>query len=134
MSLYGVLRTGVSGMSAQSTKLGTIADNVANSGTVGYKRATAEFSSFVLDAGSVNYDSGAVTPKIGNAVSQQGPLSYTTSPTDLAIQGNGFLIVKDARDVAYLTRAGAFTVDASSGNLVNTGGYTLLGYPVGADG
>ena len=49
---------------------------------------------------------GAVTPKIGHAVSQQGPLSYTTSPTDLAIQGNGFLIVKDARDVAYLTRAG----------------------------
>jgi len=134
MSLYGVLRTGVSGMSAQSNKLGTIADNVANSGTVGYKRASTDFSSFVIDAGGTNYDSGSVSTKVAHMVDQQGPLSYTSSDTDLAIQGDGFLVVKDAQDVAYLTRAGSFTVDASSGNLVNTAGYTLLGYPVAADG
>ena len=94
MSLYGILRTGVSGMNAQSNKLGTIADNVANSGTVGYKRATAEFSTFVLDAGSTNYNSGAVTTNIAHAIGQQGPLSYTSSPTDLAIEGDGFLVVR----------------------------------------
>jgi flagellar hook protein FlgE len=48
MSLYGVLRTGVSGMSVQASKLGTVADNIANANTTGYKRASAEFSTLVV--------------------------------------------------------------------------------------
>ena len=135
MGLYSILSTGVSGMGAQSNKLSTIADNVANSSTVGYKRATTDFSSLVIDAGSTTtYTSGDVGTTIKHAVSQQGTLSYTSSPTDLAIQGNGFLLVSDTNNVQYLTRAGSFTVDARSGDLVNTGGYTLLGYPVNANG
>jgi flagellar hook protein FlgE len=134
MSLYGVMRTGVSGMNAQSNKLGTIADNVSNAGTVGYKRATADFSSFVLDAGNTNYDSGAVVTTIHHAVGQQGPLSYTSSPTDLAIQGSGFMIVQDPKGVPFITRAGAFRIDASTANLVNTSGFTLVGYPVANGG
>jgi len=134
MSLYSILSTGVSGMGAQSNKLGTIADNVANSGTVGYKRASTDFSSFVLDAGATNYTSGDVVSNVKYAVDQQGTLTYTSSPTDLAIQGNGFLVVSDSNNVPYLTRAGAFNVDARSGDLVNTGGYTLLGYPISTSG
>ena len=38
MSLYGVMRTGVSGMAAQSSKLATVADNIANANPKGYKR------------------------------------------------------------------------------------------------
>ena len=60
MSLYGVMRTGVSGMSAQSNKLSTVSDNIANVNTTGYKRASTEFSSLILKSGSGNYDSGAV--------------------------------------------------------------------------
>ena len=45
MSLYGVMRTGGSGMNAQSNKLATVADNIANVNTTGYKRASTEFSS-----------------------------------------------------------------------------------------
>lgn len=130
MSLYGVLRTGVSGMNAQANKLGTIADNIANTGTTGYKRASTEFSSLLIDGGKGNYQSGAVETKVRYAISQQGTLSYTTSATDLAIQGDGFMIVSDKAGVPYLTRAGSFVVDASSGNLVNTAGYTLMGYDV----
>ena len=48
MSLYGVLRSGVSGMNAQSNKLGTVAENIQNSSTTGYKRASTEFSSLIL--------------------------------------------------------------------------------------
>ena len=48
MSLYGVLRSGVSGMNAQSNKLGTVAENIQNSSTNGYKRASTEFSSLIL--------------------------------------------------------------------------------------
>lgn len=43
MSLYGVMRTGGSGMNAQSNKLATVADNIANVNTTGYKRASTEF-------------------------------------------------------------------------------------------
>jgi flagellar hook protein FlgE len=130
MSLYGVLRTGVSGMNAQANKLGTIADNIANTSTTGYKRASTEFSSLLLENNQKNYQSGAVQTKVRYAISEQGSLTYTTSATDLAIQGNGFMVVADKAGVPFLTRAGSFTVDASTGNLVNTAGYTLMGYDV----
>jgi len=130
MSLYGVLRTGVSGMNAQSTKLGTIADNIANTGTIGYKSASTQFSTLVLESGKNNYNSGAVSAEVRRAISAQGSLSYTTSATDLAIQGSGFLIVADPNGTPFLSRAGSFVIDGASGNLVNTGGYTLLGYPL----
>ena len=51
MSLFGVMRTGVSGMSAQSNKLSTVSDNIANVNTTGYKRASTEFSSLILKSG-----------------------------------------------------------------------------------
>ncbi len=130
MSLYSALRTGVSGMNAQSTKLSAIADNIANTGTTGYKAATTLFSALVLDSNAGSYNSGAVAADVRHSVSTQGSLAYTTSSTDLAIQGNGFLVVANANGEPYLTRAGSFTTDASTGNLVNSGGYTLLGYPL----
>ena len=128
MSLYGVLRTGVSGMNAQSTKLGTIADNIANTGTTGYKAASTQFSALLLDSSENAYNSGAVSTQIRHAISAQGSLTYTTSPTDMAIQGDGFLIVSDPNGQPFLTRAGSFTTDARTGNLVNTGGFTLMAY------
>ncbi|HZP19790.1 MAG TPA: flagellar hook protein FlgE [Bauldia sp.] len=128
MSLYGVLRTGVSGMNAQSTKLGTIADNIANTGTIGYKAGSTQFSALLLDSSDNAYNPGAVSTQVRHAISKQGSLTYTTSTTDVAIQGNGFLIVSDSSGSPYLTRAGSFITDASTGNLINTGGYTLMGY------
>ena len=72
MSLYGVMRTGVSGMSAQSNKLSTVSDNIANVNTTGYKRASTEFSSLILKSGSGNYDSGAVETTVRYAISDAG--------------------------------------------------------------
>jgi flagellar hook protein FlgE len=128
MSLYGVLRTGVSGMNAQSTKLGTIADNIANTGTVGYKAASTQFSALLLDSTGNDYNSGAVSTSIRRSIGSQGPVTYTTSGSDLYIQGNGFFVVQSADGTPYLTRAGSFETDASTGNYVNSAGYTLLGY------
>ena len=61
MSLYGMMRTGVSGMAAQSTRLATVADNIANSGTNGYKRASVEFSSLIIPSSGSNYTSGGIS-------------------------------------------------------------------------
>ncbi|MEM9223085.1 MAG: flagellar hook protein FlgE [Pseudomonadota bacterium] len=129
MSLYNVLRTGVSGMEAQSFKLATVAENIANATTVGYKRASTEFSSLILESSEGSYSSGAVTPNVRYHVSNQGALSYTLSRTDVAVQGDGFFIVRDSRDGDFLTRAGSFVLDGQSGNLVNAAGFALLGYP-----
>ncbi|AXK81729.1 flagellar hook protein FlgE [Pseudolabrys taiwanensis] len=127
MGLYGVMRTGVSGMSAQSNKLSTVADNIANVNTTGYKRASTEFSSLILRSGSGSYNSGGVDTQVRYAITDAGPLQYTTSATDLAVQGNGFFIVSSPQGTPYLTRAGSFVPDGE-GNLVNAAGYYLMGY------
>lgn len=129
MSLYSAMRTGVSGMNAQSNKLGTVSDNIANSNTTGYKRASTEFSSLLLQSGAANYDSGSVETTIRRDINATGSTKYTTSVTDLSVKGNGFFIVSDSSGTPFLTRAGNFVPD-SDGNLVNAAGYYLMGYPV----
>lgn len=130
MSLYGMLRTGVSGMNAQSNKLSAISDNVANSGTNGYKSASTEFANMVTANNTTSYQSGAVATDVRYAISKQGNITGTTSATDLAIDGDGFFLVKnpDGSTAPAMTRNGSFTFDAQSGNLVNNAGYSLLGY------
>ena len=132
MSLYGVLRSGVSGMNAQSNKLGTVAENIQNSSTTGYKRASTEFSSLILPSSEGSYNSGSVTSRVRYTIADQGPIAYTTSASDLAISGNGFFVVTDPGGSPYLTRAGNFVKDGRTGNLVNAYGFTLMGYKLGA--
>lgn len=127
MGLYGMLRTSVSGMGAQANRLGAISDNVANSNTPGYKKATVEFSTLVLQSGGQEYVSGNVQSDTRYGVSQQGSLSYTTSSTDLAIKGDGFFVVQGQNGQTFLTRAGSFQRDGT-GNLVNAAGFKLMGY------
>lgn len=125
MGLNGMMRTGVSGMNAQSTRLATVADNIANSGTNGYKKASVEFSSLVVPSTGNSYVSGAASTQVRYAMSS-GNLQYTTSITDLAIDGTGFLVVQDAAGKPALTRAGSFIPDGN-GNLINAAGYYLMG-------
>ena len=127
MSLYGMMRTGVSGMNAQANRLSTVADNIANSGTTGYKRSGTEFSSLIIPTTSGSYTSGGVTTTVRQAVSQQGDLKYTTSGSDLAINGEGFFVVESAGGTPFLTRAGSFVPDGE-GRLVNAAGFYLMGY------
>ncbi len=129
MSIGNIMRTGISGMLAQGNKLSSVADNVANADTTGYKRAETEFSSMIPQQLTVEYVSGGVTTSVRRHVSEQGTLLNTTSITDLAIAGDGFFIVEDAAGTRYLTRAGSFVPD-KDGYLVNAAGYYLLGYDV----
>jgi flagellar hook protein FlgE len=127
MGLYGMMRTSASGMAAQSNRLGTVADNIANSSTVGYKRGSTEFSSLLLDSGIGEYSSGSVETRIRYGITEQGALRFTTSVTDLAVKGNGFFVVQDQSEQTYLTRAGSFVRDGE-GDLVNAAGFKLMGY------
>lgn len=127
MSLFGMMRTSVSGMAAQAGKLATVADNVANTSTIGYKRSSVEFHTQVLDANTGSYNSGSVNTVSRYEISRQGAISASTSPTDIAISGTGFFVVEDGAGTFFLTRAGSFIVD-SNGSLVNSAGNKLLGY------
>lgn len=129
MSISGMMRTSASGMAAQSSRLGTVSDNIANASTHGYKRAFTEFSTVVLESGSGSYVPGSVDTQVRYGITQQGGFDYTTSSTDLAVSGNGFFLVNDAGGKTFLTRAGSF-VKVANGDLVNAAGFTLQGYPL----
>ena len=132
MSLYGVMRTGVSGMNAQANRLSTVADNVANVNTTGYKGSTCEFSSLILSDWDAAYESGSVLTDVRHNIDEQGGLVGTSSVSDLAISGNGFFMVANPAGTPYLTRAGSFVPDGS-GTLVNAAGFSLLGYKLNPD-
>ncbi|BCG86117.1 flagellar hook protein FlgE [Mesorhizobium sp. 113-3-9] len=127
MSLYGMMRTGVSGMNAQANRLSTTADNIANSDTNGYKRSSTEFSTLIMPSTGGAYNSGGITTTIRQSVSDPGVLQYTTSVSDLAVSGDGFFVVQDPSGTPFLTRAGAFVPDAQ-GRLVNAAGFQLMAY------
>ncbi len=114
-------------MNAQANRLSTVADNVANVNTTGYKSSSCEFSTLLLSDSDIGYECGSVLTNVRHHVSTQGGLTSTSSFTDLAISGNGFFLVADRDGTPFLTRAGSFVPDGD-GELVNAAGFTLLGY------
>src|SRR5215470_17731841 len=136
MSLYGALLTGVSGLDANSRALAITSSNIANVNTVGYKGSIANFSTFLASTGQAdNTSPSSVNVHAAQQLTQQGLLTTTTSPTDLAITGNGFFVVTDNLNTLMpsYTRAGAFHPDAN-GLLKNAAGYYLEGWTLNPDG
>ena len=122
-----MMKTSVSGLAAQASRLSTVGDNIANSDTVGYKKSSVEFSTFVLHQHNGSYASGAVGQHVRQGVTDQGVLQFTASPTDIAVSGQGFFLVQDGAEQPLLTRAGSFVTNAE-GELINAAGFKLLGY------
>jgi flagellar hook protein FlgE len=135
MSLYSALYAGVSGLGAQASAMATVADNITNVNTIGYKGVSAQFQTLVTD-GRVrsNYSAGGVSATPKALISKQGLLQASSSLTDIGIDGSGFFVVRSGTgdDVSF-TRAGSFTPD-SQGYLRNSAGYYLQGWPLDADG
>jgi len=138
MSLYGALFSGVSGLSAQSSAMGAISDNISNVNTIGYKGTQVNFQTLVTSqVSSTEYSPGGVQSKPRAGIDVQGLLQATTSSTDIALSGQGFFIVNSAANpsteggrFAY-TRAGSFTPD-KNGYLTNAAGFYLQGWPLTA--
>jgi flagellar hook protein FlgE len=120
-----ILNTSVSGMLADSNWLSSISQNVANANTTGYKNQETNFST-IVDAVSNTAPGGGVTSSVLSLNTLQGNIVSSATSTNLAIQGSGFFVVSDSSGDLYLTRDGSFVADAS-GNLVNSGGYYLMG-------
>jgi flagellar hook protein FlgE len=143
MSISSSLNAGVSGLSANATRLATISDNIANSGTYGYKRASADFESFVIDnsRNAGTYSAGGVRAVTSRLVEERGPPVATSNPLDLAVSGRGMLPVTPAVSLGassgtpplMMTTTGAFRTDPA-GVLRTESGLVLLGWPANADG
>ncbi|WP_372884239.1 flagellar hook protein FlgE [Shimia sp.] len=137
MSISSALQTGVSGLQANSNAVGGISENIANANTVGYRRG---FSQMVTTTASGGTGTGVLSVRSVERldINSAGGLISTNSVTDMAIGGAGFFAVSlnpnETIETNYmLTRAGSFLPDAD-GNLVNTAGYYLAGYPYDLDG
>ncbi|WP_375195253.1 flagellar hook protein FlgE [Sphingobium sp.] len=137
MSLYSALYAGVSGLGAQASAMATVADNITNVNTVGYKGVSAQFQTLVTDGrASSSYSAGGVSAAPMALISKQGLLQASSSLTDIGIDGAGFFVVRsgtDANAEVAFTRAGSFVPD-SQGYLRNAAGYYLQGWPLDADG
>ncbi|QCN99428.1 flagellar hook protein FlgE (plasmid) [Azospirillum argentinense] len=140
MSLFSAMRSGVSGMSAQSSRMAAISDNISNSATIGYKRAAVDFSTLMTSSGSTsNYSAGGVRSNVHYQVLKDGTIQGTQSATDMAIEGRGFFVVADNAGTTgtspgyALTRAGSFLPD-DQGFLRNSAGQYLQAWKLGPDG
>ncbi|NKB43431.1 MAG: flagellar hook-basal body complex protein [Alphaproteobacteria bacterium] len=135
MSLFGALFSGVSGLQAQSSAMGAIADNVTNVNTIGYKATQVNFKTLVTSQVSLTqYSPGGVQAAPRQSVDLQGLLQATTASTDIALSGQGFFVANEAAepqtgDQFAFTRAGSFRVD-QEGFLQNVGGYYMQGWPL----
>ena len=135
MGLYNAMTTAISGLNAQSSKIGHISDNIANVNTTAYKKVGTTFSSLVtVSTRTVHEPSGVMAAPQYN-VSLAGPTVASAINTNLAINGGGFFKVKNVPNttdtsgqdkVVYYTRKGDFDLD-QDGNLVNSSGFYLTG-------
>jgi flagellar hook protein FlgE len=115
-------------MLADSNWLSTIAQNVANANTTGYKNVETQFSALVDAAPGQTPQVAGVTSSMISYNTMQGQVESTQTVSDLAVQGAGFFIVSDGSGNIFLTRNGSFVPDAQ-GNLVNSAGYYLMAAP-----
>ncbi len=131
----------ISGLEANSTWLDVIGNNISNTNTVAYKASRVEFAdalSQTLSSGqgdNTGSNIGGTDPEqvgLGTRVASittlwtEGTLQSTGLSTDVAINGNGFLLSKNSGQT-YLTRAGNLTFD-SAGNLVDQNGGLIQGW------
>ncbi|MFZ0535890.1 MAG: flagellar hook protein FlgE [Candidatus Sulfotelmatobacter sp.] len=124
----------LSGLTAESTALSAIANNLSNQNTTGYKDTSVLFSDLFYQSlgttGSGDPIQVGAGVQVGSMPSlfTQGSVSATGVPTDVAIQGDGFFAVQNSSGVIDYTRAGDFSTDANN-FLVTSAGQQVLGYP-----
>src|SRR5215471_2632449 len=146
MGLASALSTALTGLTAAESTIDVVGNNLANSSTVGFKASRVEFATQFLQTQSLGSapdplgkgNHGGTNPRqIGLGVQvanirpdfSQGTIQLSSNPSDLAIQGEGFFIVRGGDGEQLYTRNGSFTLN-SQDELVTSTGNKLLGYGV----
>ncbi|MFT5527488.1 MAG: flagellar hook protein FlgE, partial [Pirellulaceae bacterium] len=142
MGLASALATALTGLTAAEATIDVVGNNLANSQTVGFKASDTVFSTQFLQTiglgSGPSATNGGTNPRqvgLGTKVTDitpdftQGTIEISGSPSDLAIQGDGFFMVKDETGSPLFTRNGIFSIN-SQNEVVNTSGQRLLGFGI----
>jgi flagellar hook protein FlgE len=137
MSIFSSLFTGANGLTAHGDAIGIVGDDISNASTVGFKENRAVFEDMIGGAAANGQNLGQGSRMSGpDTLFGQGTITNTGQPLDMAVQGNGFFVVKgDHNGVqgSYYTRDGQFKLD-NTGTLVNQEGLKVQGYTIDATG
>jgi len=128
MSFY----TSLTGLNAATTELAVTSNNIANAGTSGFKKSSADFGD--IFATSPLQKSSSV---VGNGVSlkemrqefSQGNIEFSSNSLDLAITGDGFFALETPDGTKVFTRNGGFMLNEQN-QMVNSAGQALMSLPV----
>lgn len=132
------LRTAATGLSAQQKYVEIIANNISNVNTTGFKKVRPEFQDLLYEtlqpAGSVSQSGtepmnevqiGSGTKLVATTrILSQGDVSQTNNPLDMAINGEGYFMIRKPDNTIAYSRDGSFHLDAQ-GQIVNSQGYLL---------
>ncbi|MDR1962898.1 MAG: flagellar hook-basal body complex protein [Planctomycetaceae bacterium] len=144
LNLASAIHIASMGMKASEKSINVSGDNLANANTIGYKAERADFASFLAynyhygTTPDQGYSAGTNPTQIGMGVEfagvstdfSQGTFKEGMTNSDIAINGNGFLIVQAPNDTRqYYTRNGALKVNGNLDLVTNTGMY-VMGYGI----
>jgi len=142
MGLTTALNTSLNGLTLNETAIEVLGNNIANAGTNGFKASTVQFTTQLARTLSVGAapagTSGGSNPlQIGLGAANsaiyrdftQGAITSSTSPSDLAIEGSGFFVLKGGAEGQSYSRNGNFALNSLS-RLVNSEGYRVQGYGI----
>ncbi|MCF6289651.1 MAG: flagellar hook protein FlgE [Desulfobacterales bacterium] len=138
MGILSSLYSGVSGLAINANAMSVIGNNIANNNTIGFKTGRMLFSDLLSSSVSGSGGTSQVGRGVGfsciDNIFSQGTLENTEQNTDLAIEGDGFFMVKEPITGGTLyTRAGAFRFNAD-GYLTNPEGLHVQGYALNSLG
>ena len=123
----------LTGLNADSTSLNTIANDLSNMNTTGFKSQTVNFADLFYQQIGATGSGDPIQAGAGTQVANietdfsTGSANETGLNTDVALQGNGFFVASNGSE-QYLTRDGNFSLN-SSGDLITSNGLNVMGYP-----
>lgn len=128
MSFY----TSLTGLNAATTELAVTSNNIANSGTSGFKRSEADFGDIFatspLQKASSVIGAGVSLKSVSQEFSQ-GNIEFSANSLDLAITGDGFFALESPDGTKIFTRNGGFMLNEQN-QMVNSAGQALMALPV----
>jgi len=128
MSFY----TSLTGLNAATTELAVTSNNIANAGTSGFKRSTADFGDIFatspLQKASSVVGAGVSLKEVVQEFSQ-GNIEFSANSLDLAITGDGFFALQTSDGTSVYTRNGGFMLNEQN-QMVNAAGQALMSLPV----
>ncbi|MEA2084812.1 MAG: flagellar hook-basal body complex protein, partial [Thermodesulfobacteriota bacterium] len=138
MAISSSLYSSISGLNTMGEAMSVLGDNVANVNTVSFKSSRSTFQDVLAQsvstaAGSAQVGRG-VTLSTVDGLFAQGSFENSSTPTDMAIGGDGFFMLRDtdSAEADMYSRAGEFRFD-QEGNLVNPSGYFVQGWSIDGD-